>query len=176
MNKEQIRNIMVSLTIIDLILLGVFILVLSSNPQYSDSNKNVNNAVADGTDDEKESVSSSEINIVGEKVEIPMEDDYSSKDDLRLQVYEDKLYGSHIASNNMVYNFMIGNKYSGFFDSADTNITGGMYKLYMKDDVPVLHIYRNPSSSLHVEYSLSLNAAQNLVLYYKPASSYIELK
>ena len=174
MDKEHIKFIMTALTLIDVIILILFITILSEHQQVPKSNiivarqlEELSNSPGIGSDNNSEIVQS-EI--------VEKEDDTGNVNDSLIFYYNDKLLGYHVASNNMVYQFQQGNKYSGFFDSSNTNLIGGSYSLTInRNNEPTLYIY-NAGKTSRVEYTMSKNSQQNIVLHHKTSGSNIELK
>ncbi len=175
MDKEHIKFIMTALTLIDVIILILFIIILSDHQQMPESNivaarqlEKLSNSSEIGSDSNNSELIQSEI--------VEKEDDTGNVNDSLLAYYNDKLLGYHVASNNMVYQFQQGNKYSGFFDSSNTNLIGGSYNLTInRNNEPTLYIY-NAGKTSRVEYTMSKNSRQNIVLHHKTSGSNIELK
>lgn len=173
MDREHIKLLMIALTLIDIIIFSLFVILLSDHQQLPKTNVAAYQESGEKNDNLEEEETGK---IVGDYFEIEKEDNLDSLNDSKLSYYSDKLLGYHIASNNMIYQFSQGNKYSGFFDSSNINITGGTYNVFInQNNEPVLSIY-NTAKTLHVEYVLSVNNTQNIVLYHKTSGSYIELR
>ena len=173
MNKNNMKKIMIIITLIDIVIIAVFLKVLTVNNIAINKNSGVNVSEKGSTVVEdsanNQSIKSSPVDRI--------EEDYNGTiEDNILDLYKKKIVGSWHISQNMTFCFSKNGSYSGFFDSRLNNVSDYIYQCIInKEGNPALYIY-NKEKSLIVMYTLQLNDANNIVLHFDTANIDIELK
>lgn len=175
MDKNRIRFLMAALTLIDIIIVSIFLLILS---EQSTDKKTLMGASSKTTGDTvfEDVEMESEDSIISEPVVSINYDFQGNYSDSVLDIFQSKIIGKWVISDTMVYEFGEGGTFNGFFDSEHPDIAGYTYYLSMSDsDKPHLFIYNTDNTAM-IAYELYLNDIQNIELYFAPADIYIELK
>lgn len=173
MDKNNMKKIMIIITLIDIVIIAVFLRVLTINNIAINKNSSIDVKSKESTvmDDSlnNQSIKSSQA--------VRIEEDYHGTiEDNILDLYRKKIVGSWHISQNMTFRFTENGSYSGFFDSKLNNVSDYTYQCVInKEGNPVLHIYNKEKSSI-VMYTLKLNDANNIVLHFDAADIDIELK
>lgn len=173
MDKNNMKKIMIIITLIDIVIIAVFLKVLTINNTAINKNSSVNFSEKDSTvvgdSANNQSIKSSPVARI--------EEDYNGTiEDNILDLYRKKIVGSWHISQNMTFRFSKNGSYSGFFDSRLNNVSDYTYQCVInKEGNPALHIYNKEKSSI-VMYTLKLNDANNIVLHFDAANIDIELK
>lgn len=175
MDKKNIQFLMATLTLIDIIIVSLFLLILSEQPTDKKTIMGASSNAAGDTVPTEDSMES-EDSIISEPVVSINEDFQGNYNDSILDIFKSKIIGKWAISDTMVYEFCEDGTFNGFFDSEYPNIAGYTYYLSMSDsDKPYLFIY-NIDNTAMIAYELYLNDIQNIELYFAPADIYIELK
>lgn len=172
MNKNDLKKIMIIITLIDVVLLAIFFKVLTTNNVVI--NKNSSNVVKS----KKSTVSETSQNNKRKKNRqiTRIGNDYrETMDNNILSIFKKKIVGNWRVSQNMIFNFGDNGSYSGFFDNKLNNVSEYTYQCTTnKEGNQVLYIYNKEKTS-YIMYNLKLNAANNIVLHFDAANVDIEL-
>lgn len=173
-DKKSIRKVMIILTLVDTMIIIVFLRLLSS---HNDSIKQ-SHIVEAGLNltTETDSSQDDQAQIKSSSVIVNKQDYQGTMDDAILDIYRNGLVGIWHISNNMTFRFGEDGAYSGFFDSNIVDATYYSYQCIIdKKGVPTLCIYNKEKTAM-VLYTLKLNDADNIVLHFESANIDIELK
>lgn len=173
-DKKSIQKIMIILTLVDTMIIIVFLRLLSL---HNDSIKQ-SNIVGSGLNltTEADSSPSDKVPIESSSVTVVRKDYQGTMDDAILDIYRNGLVGIWHISTNMTFRFGEDGAYSGFFDSNIAEATNYTYQCIIdKKGVPTLCIYNKEKTAM-VLYTLKLNDAGNIVLHFDSANIDIELK
>ena len=172
MNKNDLKKIMIIITLIDVVLLAIFFKVLTTNNVVI--NKNSSNVVKS----KKSTVSETSQNNKRKKNRQITRIDSDYRDTMYnniLSIFKKKIVGNWHVSQNMIFNFGDNGSYSGFFDNKLNNVREYTYQCTTnKEGNQVLYIYNKEKTS-YIMYNLKLNAANNIVLHFDAANVDIEL-
>lgn len=167
MGKSNIKKIMIAITLIDIVIITVFLRIITA-PTPS-INKNAPLAA------EKQISTENDVVIKSDQVVVEKNDFQGTLEDNVLDLYRKKLVGTWHISQNMTFKFSADGSYAGFFDSNLSNVSNYTYQCGIQKENPMLYIYNGEKSSM-VSYSLSLNDEDNVVLHFEAADIDIELK
>ncbi|MDD3138747.1 MAG: hypothetical protein PHX08_07230 [Lachnospiraceae bacterium] len=179
MNKNlNVKYLMLVLTFVDMIIMAVFLLVLSSNS--TKKSVSINNSIIESltTEEETEELSTEEViaaeEIISEPQIISKEDYMSDKNTSKItSIYARQIIGNFNLANGMWFDFEPDGVFNGFFDYNSPSITNGYYEIITVDENPILNIY-NSEMTAKVSYSLLINN-YHVILYYEAAGINIEL-
>lgn len=172
MRKSDMKKIMIAITLIDIVIIMVFLLVLEA-PTPS-INKNASLVTDNQIPTETEPVQEDTV-IKSAPVVIEKSDFQGTMEDNVLDLYRKKLVGTWHVSKDMTFNFSADGSYAGFFDSNLSDVNNYTYQCGMQEESPVLYIYNEEKTSM-VSYTLILNDEDNVVLHFEAAGIDLELK
>ena len=178
MDKKNLQFLMTALTLIDIIIVSVFLLILSTQSGMRDTIAGSSSDISGGVSTEVNNISELDVEnaITSEPAEILKDDYQGNYNDSILDVFESKILGKWVISDSLTYEFAENNIFNGFFDSMNPDVNNYTYYLAISDlDEPYLYIY-NADNSAMITYKLSLNDDNNIELCFEPANIYIELK
>ena len=159
MDKNRIRFLMAALTLIDIIIVSIFLLILS---EQSTDKKTIMGASSKTTGDTvfEDVEMESEDSIISEPV-VSINDDFQGNySDSVLDIFQSKIIGKWVISDTMVYEFGEGGTFNGFFDSEHPDIAGYTYYLSMSDsDKPHLFIYNTDNTFISLTSFVRLQPA-----------------
>lgn len=172
MRKSDMKKIMIAITLIDIVIIMVFLLVLEA-PTPS-INKNASLVTDNQIPTETEPVQEDTV-IKSAPVVIEKSDFQGTMEDNVLDLYRKKLVGTWHVSKDMTFKFSADGSYAGFFDSNLSDVNNYTYQCVMQEESPVLYIYNEEKTSM-VSYTLILNDEDNVVLHFEAAGIDLELK
>ena len=113
MDKNRIRFLMATLTLIDIIIVSIFLLIL---PEQSTDKKTIMGASSKTTGDTvfEDVEMESEDSIISEPVVSINEDFQGNYSDSVLDIFQSKIIGKWVISDTMVYEFGEGGTFNGF--------------------------------------------------------------
>lgn len=177
MNKNiNIKYIMLILTFVDMIIMAVFLLVLSSNS----TKVSINNVINEQSINETETAGwSTEDSISAEKIinepQIITKEDYmGDKNSSKItSIYNRQIVGNYCLSNGMWFDFEPDGVFNGFLDYNSPSISNGYYEIVIVNEKPILNIY-NSEMTEKVSYAVAVNN-YHIILCYEATGINIEL-
>lgn len=172
MRKSDIKKIMIAITLIDIVIIIVFLWILEA-PTPS-INKNASLVIDNQIPTESEQVQEDTV-IESAAVVVEKSDFQGTMEDNVLDLYRQKLVGTWHVSQDMTFEFSADGSYAGFFDSNLSDVNNYTYQCGMQEERPVLYIYNEEKTSM-VSYTLMLNDEDNVILRFEAAGIDLELK
>ena len=173
-NDVNVKELMFVLTFINVIILTVILLALSSEPEDEMQEIIMMNTFLMGQSiEEKEEPEA----IMGEQIagetQIIMKEDYNGDvNDSYIELLGERLRGVYYITDFMWFDFEPNGVYSGFFENDGLTIANGFYEIVIIEDVPILHIYNQDMTKM-IPYTLILD--KNYIILQNGAVN-IELK